>query len=74
VELKSNKSRKQLISRQLCSSLETVDKKMFPDYKTSWHCEDKVDKRYLLESVNAPLVPEQNFMMAGFINQLNEIQ
>jgi len=51
----------QFISRQLCSSLETVGKKMFPDYKTSWHYDDKVGQKYLLESVNAPLVPSYVF-------------
>jgi len=53
--------RNRLICRQLCSSLEVTGKKMFPDYKTSWHYDDKVGQKYLLESINAPLVPSYIF-------------
>lgn len=45
-----------LFVRQLTYSLEKMGKKVFPDIKTSWHYEDKVGQKYLLEAVNAPMV------------------
>jgi len=45
-----------LMARQLTISVEKRGKKMFPDFKTSWHHDDKVGQKYLLESIDAPLV------------------
>jgi glutathione synthase/RimK-type ligase-like ATP-grasp enzyme len=36
-------------------------KKIFPDYKTMWHFDDKVGQKYLLEAINAPIVPSYVF-------------
>lgn len=45
-----------LCARQLTQSLEKKGIKVFPDTNTSWHYDDKVGQKYLLEAVNAPLV------------------
>lgn len=45
------------ISKSILFSLEQAGIKVFPDFKTSWYFDDKVAQKYLLESVNAPLVP-----------------
>jgi glutathione synthase/RimK-type ligase-like ATP-grasp enzyme len=50
-----------LFAKQLFLSLETSGKKVFPDFKTGWHFDDKVGQKYLLESVGAPLVPSYVF-------------
>jgi glutathione synthase/RimK-type ligase-like ATP-grasp enzyme len=50
-----------LFAKQLLFSLETAGKKVFPDFHTSWHFDDKVGQKYLLEAVGAPLVPSYVF-------------
>lgn len=50
-----------LFAKQLLYSLETTGKKVFPDFHTGWHFDDKVGQKYLLESVGAPLVPSYVF-------------
>lgn len=42
--------------------LNTADKigvKTFPNFSTRWHFDDKVAQKYLLESIDAPLVPSK---------------
>lgn len=46
----------QLFAKQLVKSLEYRDIKVFPNYATLWHYDDKVGQKYLLESIGAPLV------------------
>ena len=46
-----------LFGRQLLYSLQVAGKKVFPDYNTVWHFDDKVGQKYLLEAIGAPLVP-----------------
>lgn len=46
-----------LFAKQLIYSLETMGVKCFPDFHTTWHFDDKVGQKYLLEAVGAPLVP-----------------
>jgi glutathione synthase/RimK-type ligase-like ATP-grasp enzyme len=46
-----------LFARQLTASLEIMGKKVFPDTKTGWHYDDKVGQKYLLEALNAQLIP-----------------
>ena len=53
--------RDQLFAKQLLFSLESAGKKVFPDYHTGWHFDDKVGQKYLLESVGIPLVPSYVF-------------
>jgi glutathione synthase/RimK-type ligase-like ATP-grasp enzyme len=50
-----------LFAKQLLYSLETSGKRGFPDFNTCWHFDDKVGQKYLLESINAPLVPTHVF-------------
>lgn len=50
-----------LFARQLTHSLELKGIKVFPDIYTSWHYNDKVGQKYLLEAVKAPLVPSYVF-------------
>lgn len=50
-----------LFARQLIISLEKKGIKVFPDVNTSWHFDDKVGQKYLLEAVGAPLVKSYVF-------------
>jgi glutathione synthase/RimK-type ligase-like ATP-grasp enzyme len=51
----------QLFARQMTYSIEKMGIKVFPDSKTCWHYDDKVGQKYLLESIEAPLVPSYVF-------------
>ena len=50
-----------LFAKQFLYSLEQTGKKVFPDFNTCWHFDDKVGQKYLLESIQAPLVPSYIF-------------
>jgi len=50
-----------LFARQLILSLENMGIKVFPNIKTCWHFDDKVGQKYMLESIDAPLVPSYVF-------------
>lgn len=50
-----------LFAKQLLYSLEMTGKKVFPNFHTCWHFDDKVGQKYLLEAVNAPMVPSYVF-------------
>lgn len=50
-----------LFAKQLLYSLEIAGKKVFPNFHTGWHFDDKVGQKYLLESIGAPLVPSYVF-------------
>lgn len=50
-----------LFAKQLIYSLETAGKKVFPNFYTAWHFDDKVAQKYLLEAIDAPLVPSYVF-------------
>jgi len=50
-----------LFAKQLMYSLEVIGKKVFPDFRTSWHFDDKLGQKYLLESIGAPLIPTHIF-------------
>ncbi|MCB5284007.1 MAG: hypothetical protein LHW45_00205 [Candidatus Cloacimonetes bacterium] len=52
-----NDYRDQNFARQLSFSVGRMGIKMFPDYNTCWHFDDKVGQKYLLESIGAPLIP-----------------
>jgi len=54
-------SRAVLFAKELTYSLEKKGIKVFPDSKTCWHFNDKVGQKYLLEAINAPLVPSVVF-------------
>ena len=46
-----------LFAKQLLYSVEASGRKVFPNFNTIWHFDDKVGQKYLLESIGAPLVP-----------------
>lgn len=50
-----------LFAKQLLYSLQTAGKKVFPNFNTGWHFDDKVGQKYLLEAIGAPLVPSYVF-------------
>jgi glutathione synthase/RimK-type ligase-like ATP-grasp enzyme len=45
-----------LFAKQLLYSIQAAGKKVFPNYNTMWHFDDKVGQKYLLEAIGAPLV------------------
>jgi len=50
-----------LFAKQLLFALEQSGKKVFPDFRTAWHFDDKLGQKYLLEAIDAPLVPSYVF-------------
>jgi glutathione synthase/RimK-type ligase-like ATP-grasp enzyme len=52
----------QLLARQVIVAAERMGLKTFPDSLTSWHYDDKVAQKYLLEAVGAPLAPSYVFV------------
>jgi hypothetical protein len=46
-----------LMAKSLMNALEHVGIKVFPDFRTAWHFDDKVAQKYLLEALGAPLAP-----------------
>src|SRR6056297_501216 len=50
-----------LFAKELIYSLQSAGKKVFPDFHTAWHFDDKVGQKYLLEAIDAPLVPSYVF-------------
>jgi len=53
--------RDMLFARQLLYSVTKMGLRVFPDFDTAWHFDDKVGQKYLLEAVNAPFVPSYTF-------------
>lgn len=43
-----------LFAKGLLSALEQAGKKVFPDFNSGWHFDDKVGQKYLLEAIRAP--------------------
>lgn len=43
-------------AKQLLFSLEQSGMKVFPDFNTGWYFDDKLGQKYLLESIDAPMV------------------
>jgi len=50
-----------LMAKQLLFALEISGKKVFPDFKSSWHFDDKLGQKYLFEAIGAPLIPAYVF-------------
>jgi glutathione synthase/RimK-type ligase-like ATP-grasp enzyme len=48
-------------AKQLLFAVQASGKKVFPDYNTVWHFDDKVGQKYLLEAIGAPLAPAYTF-------------
>lgn len=50
-----------IFAKYLIKSLENTGIKVFPDYPTLWHYDDKVAQKYLLESISAPMAKTHVF-------------
>ena len=50
-----------LFAKQLLFSIQQSGKKVFPDFNSAWHFDDKVGQKYLLESIKAPFIPSYVF-------------
>lgn len=50
-----------IVAKKILFALEHAGIKVFPDFKTGWHFDDKVAQKYLLEAIKAPLVPSYVF-------------
>ncbi|WP_431471804.1 hypothetical protein I5168_11140 [Nonlabens sp. SCSIO 43208] len=46
-----------IFAKGLFFSLEQSGMKVFPDFNTAWHFDDKIGQKYLLETLGMPLVP-----------------
>ena len=46
-----------LMAKQLLLAVSLTGLKVFPDFNTVWHFDDKIAQKYLLESIGAPLAP-----------------
>lgn len=44
-----------LFAKHLLYAIQQSGKKVFPDFNTNWHFDDKVGQKYLLEAINAHL-------------------
>tara|TARA_Y100001954_G_C15794197_1_gene596752 strand:- start:119 stop:1144 length:1026 start_codon:yes stop_codon:yes gene_type:complete len=51
-----NDYRSNLFAKQLMVSIKKMGIKVYPNIYTSWHFDDKIGQKYLLEAINAPLV------------------
>lgn len=50
-----------ITAKRILFALEHAGVKVFPDFNTGWHFDDKVAQKYLLEAIDAPLVPSYVF-------------
>lgn len=50
-----------LAAKKILFALEHAGIKVFPDFHTAWHFDDKVAQKYLLEAIDAPMVPSYVF-------------
>ena len=50
-----------LFAKQLLYSVKACGKKVFPDFNTVWHFDDKVGQKYLMEAMQLPFVPSYIF-------------
>lgn len=46
-----------LTAKRILFALEQAGIRVFPDFNTGWHFDDKVAQKYLLEAIDAPIVP-----------------
>ena len=57
-----SESKDLLIARQILSACEHAGLKVFPDFRTAWHFDDKVAQKYLFEALDIPAVPAHVFV------------
>lgn len=53
--------RDQLMAHNVIMAAEAMGVKVFPSVSTCWHFDDKIAQKYLLEAIDAPLVPTYVF-------------
>ncbi|MCF6132700.1 ATP-grasp domain-containing protein [Flavobacterium wongokense] len=58
-----------VMAKSLLFSLEQSSTKVFPDFNTAWHFDDKVAQKYLLEALETDLVPTWVFYDKKTANQ-----
>lgn len=63
---------KMLFAKQLIYSVEHMGLKVFPNFKTVWHYDDKIGQKYLFDSIHAPAINTYIFYELG--NALNWIE
>lgn len=51
-----------LIARQILFAVEHAGIRVFPDFRTAWHFDDKVAQKYLFEALDIPAVPAHVFV------------
>ncbi|GAB1405515.1 hypothetical protein MASR1M74_26960 [Lentimicrobium sp.] len=49
-------------AKPILFALEQAGIKVFPNFNTNWHFDDKLGQKYLLEAIGAPLVPTYVFL------------
>ncbi|HSV87897.1 MAG TPA: hypothetical protein VLH61_04585 [Bacteroidales bacterium] len=54
-------ARDALFAKGLLFAIQQSGKKVFPDFNTAWHFDDKVGQKYLLEAIGAPMAPTWTF-------------
>jgi len=54
-----------LVARPILSALEHAGIKVFPDFRTAWHFDDKVAQKHLFEALDIPAVPAHVFVDRG---------
>lgn len=54
-------AREQLTARNIIMAAEVMGVKVFPSTPSCWHFDDKIAQKYLLEAIDAPLVPTYVF-------------
>lgn len=54
-------ARESKFAKQLLFAVQASGKKVFPDFNSVWHFDDKVAQKYLLESLGVPLAPSYVF-------------
>ncbi len=54
-------SKESKFAKQLLFSLEASGKKVFPNFNTAWHFDDKVGQKYLFEAIGAQYAPAKVF-------------
>lgn len=50
-----------IVAKKVLFALEHSGKVVYPNFKSGWHFDDKIAQKYLLESIDAPLVPSYVF-------------
>lgn len=56
-----NDPRALVAAKPILFALEQAGKRVFPDFNTNWHFDDKLGQKYLLEAIEAPLVHTYTF-------------